>query len=316
MKIAAVDIGGTKTMIGILNTQGKILSSSTFATDTSSWELHVQRCCNELNLCLKKVNINISELIGMGINLPGMVDKKRGILVSAVFSGWHNINVINSFENTTGISNIFIDNDVNSCAIGELLFGYGTTYQNFIWMTVSTGVGGAVVIDGKLVDGSKGCAGEIGHVKVEYDKPLQCPCGQYGCLEAQASGTAITKYTVQAAEDSSAFAQELSRNNLDADAFGCAKLAINCNKTALAIYKKAGVYLGRGISSAVNILNPQAIIIGGGVSASLDILLPTIRKTISNDVISTIADVDVVRTTLGYEAALIGAAALVAVGTK
>lgn len=310
MCVAAIDIGGTKTMVGLVEKDGNIITKCTFSTILNSYHEHFSFCLSILDRLLEEHHLCKSALKGIGINVPGMVDKTHSVLEKAVFAGWTNVPVKEYFVKQSSLENVHIENDVNACAIGELKFGYKTTYQNFIWLTISTGVGGAVVCDGKLIPGFNSLAGEFGHLKVEFDYPNTCPCGQLGCLEAHGSGTAITNYTKELAEDDMDFKKAFELNDVSVDAKGCAKLAFLGNKQAINIYEKAAVYLGRGLSYGINILNPEAIILGGGVASSLELLKPTIIKVLNQNVISSLLPVDIKQTKLGYDAALLGAAAL------
>ena len=234
------------------------------------------------------------------------------MLLYAPFSKWEQVTVADYLREKTGVQRIECENDVNACAVGELRFGLGSVYSDFVWMTVSTGVGGAIVVDRRLVRGKNGFAGELGHLKVEYDHPHACPCGQLGCLEAHGSGTALNRLTVERNQNDPSFASALRAIGAEkADGKTCAALAAEGNAAALEIFETVGLYLGRGIASCINLLNPQAVVIGGGVSASLDYLLPGIEKALKSDVFHKMDPPKIVRTALGYEAALIGAAALI-----
>ena len=306
MYIGAFDIGGTKTIVALADETGKIYEKKQFATNTVSCFRHLDDCVRIFSEFLKKRDLTTDQIRGVGVNLPGIVDRKKGILLKAVYAGWHEIPVKNYLQKKLKISKIVCENDVNACAEAELLFGLGKKYHNFAWMTVSTGVGGAVVCDGKLIRGAHGYAGEFGHLKVEYDNPANCPCGENGCLEAQGSGTAISRYIKEASDR-----KKFSTTEDVLSGVQCAELARNGEQTALGIYRKAGEYLGRGISYYVNILDPEAIIIGGGVAAAFDILKSEIRNAIGRYTFSPMKDVIVTTTPLGYEAALMGAIAIV-----
>lgn len=309
--IASVDMGGTKTIVAITNQVGDILKKETFATITENYQRTFNICCELIRKFVSELNISIDELYGVGINVPGMYDDKREELIRAPFSSWENIKVVNYFQNKLGITNIFAENDVKSCALGEKYFGHGRIYQSYLWMTVSTGIGGAIVQNGKLVRGINNLAGEIGHTKVEYTNARRCCCGQYGCLEAYASGTGITRTVRERIVTDSEFENELHKYGLNSDAKGCADLAELGNEVALEIYEKAGDYLARGIASAANLLNPEVIILGGGVANSMDLILPYIKKSIWKYIISSLTETKIIKTNLGYEAALLGATALV-----
>ncbi|MBR4392629.1 MAG: ROK family protein [Oscillospiraceae bacterium] len=312
MYIAALDVGGTKTITAILDENGSILDQTTFVSCLPDSYENLDRCVEELNRLLAARGIRRGELKGIGVSLPGIVDRKKGMLLYAPFSKWEQVTVADYLREKTGVQRIECENDVNACAVGELRFGLGSVYSDFVWMTVSTGVGGAIVVDRRLVRGKNGFAGELGHLKVEYDHPHACPCGQLGCLEAHGSGTALNRLTVERNQNDPSFASALRAIGAEkADGKTCAALAAEGNAAALEIFETVGLYLGRGIASCINLLNPQAVVIGGGVSASLDYLLPGIEKALKSDVFHKMDPPKIVRTALGYEAALIGAAALI-----
>lgn len=311
MYIGALDIGGTKTIVAITDHQGKIIEKEVFVTETSDCYMHLDQCLEVLGRIWESLGGEEQNLKGIGVTLPGIVDSEKGELILAPYEKWEHVPVASYLSQRFHQVKVFCENDVNACAIGEQTFGIGNTYQNYVWITVSTGVGGAVVNEGKLVKGAQGYAGELGHLKVEYENPNLCPCGQYGCLEAQGSGTALNKLIEKTLQEDPALAQAFSRQGVKQDASGCAQLAKAGNETAKEIFRQIGIYLGRGISYCVNVLNPQAVIIGGGVAASLDLLLPGIRESVEKNAFRPMGDFEIRETALGYEAALLGAAALV-----
>lgn len=311
MYIAALDIGGTKTIAAVLDEKGTVLAQENFPSVVASYENHLELCVQSMKRLMRQMELKAEDFIGLGVSLPGIVDNEKGVLIYAPYANWKNVQVGEYLVKNLGISKVRCENDVNACAIGEQRFGIGTKYTDFVWMTVSTGVGGAVVEGSKLVRGGHGFAGELGHLKVEYKAPAHCPCGQYGCLEAHGSGTALTRETRKRSLTSPAFAKALAEMGLQTDAAGCAELAKAGNTDALEIMDQIGTYLGRGISYCINILNTQAIVIGGGVAASLELLLPSIRVSVQQNAYKQMQDIDIIKTPLGYEAALLGAAALV-----
>lgn len=312
MYIGAFDIGGTKTIIALADESGKIYEKRQFVTDTRECRAHLEECCSVFRSQMQKHGLCAGDISGIGVNLPGIVDRENGTLLRAVYAGWTNIPVKAWLSRMLGIERIVCENDVNSCAAGELRFGLGKQYKNFGWMTVSTGVGGAVVCDGKLIRGAHGYAGEVGHLKVEYEKPALCPCSQFGCLEAHGSGTALGRMITEAVREDDAFRAAFDEIGEMPSGASNAKLAEAGNRKAREIFEKTGEYLGRGISYYTNILDPEAVIIGGGVAASLDWLLPGIRRSMEKYTFAQMQDVKVLPTALGYEAALMGAIAIAA----
>lgn len=304
MYIAAIDLGGTKTVTAVCNEKGEVLARRKFPTVTADMNAHFNECEKALRECFGQVGITPAEVAGLGMTVPGMADDK-GNLIYAPFAGWRDVPISDIFSERLGISNVRADNDVNACAVAETYF---CGYKNHLWVTVSTGVGGAVVVDGKLCRGAANVAGELGHVKVEYSDGALCPCGQRGCTEAHASGTAIGRYVAQAAAADSNFNAATGGVY---DAKTCAELARRGNRTALSIMDKAGDYLGRAIAAAVNIVNPECVIIGGGVALSLDLLLPAIKRRLASDAVVSAQNTPVVMTKLGYDAGLMGALSLI-----
>jgi len=306
--MGAIDVGGTKTMVGIVSPDAHILVKYHFATHTTDCYAHFSHCYTHFNECLYELGLTLNDLEGIGVNMPGMVEASTGILLQASFAKWYNIDVRGYFSRVFGTDKIFVENDVNSCAVGELIFG--NACDNFLWVTVSTGIGGALIIDRKLVYGFDSCAGEIGHVKVEYEHPAQCSCGQWGCAEAHASGTAITRMFSDKVQENREMLDMLAAKNLPADAKTCSILAGEGNDTAKKVYHSAGKYIGRALSYAANLINPHKIYIGGGVSDSLDLLLPSLREEFNHATVKQCAGVEIVKTALNYDAAFMGAAAL------
>ncbi len=313
MYIGAIDVGGTKTIVAVIDDRGKIHRKEQFPTVESDCRKHLDYCAGVLRRILEQMNLTEELLAGIGVTLPGIVDNKEGILVRAVYEKWEQVPVRQYLSESFPSLPVFCENDVNACALGEQYFGLGDRCKNYIWMTVSTGVGGAVVSEGRLLRGAEGYAGELGHLKVEYEHPRRCPCGQQGCLEAQGSGTALNRMVEEACQDQD-FAAALAEISPQADAAACAILAQKGNSTAVKIFEQVGEYLGRGIAYCINTLNPQAVILGGGVAASLDLLMPGIKKAIEACAFGSLQDIQVLATPLGYEAALLGAAALVLQG--
>lgn len=310
MFVGAFDIGGTKTIVALADDSGKIYEKEQWATNTGDCRTHIEKCCNIFLDFMVRRNLKVSQICGIGVNLPGPVDREKGILIRAVYAGWNNIPARDWITERTGIEHIVCENDVNSCAMGELRFGLGKEYGSFGWMTISTGVGGAVVCDGKLIRGAHGYAGEFGHVKVAYSDPRPCPCGQAGCLEAHGSGTALNRMITEKVQEDPEFSAAFEALNLAPNGASCSKLARSGNRTALNLFYRLGRFLGRGIAYYTNILDPDAVFIGGGVSASLDLLMPGIESAIQEYTFAQMQDVKILATGLGYEAALMGAIAI------
>lgn len=317
----AIDIGGTKTIVGLVDQNGKILIQKKFPTNTDlTGEEHLSICHQFFVKCLSIASISREEVAGIGVSVPGTVNPEKGILLQAPYAGWKNLEVKSFFKQIWPEKPVQVENDVNACAIGEKCFGIGKEISHYAWVTISTGIGGALINNDRLVHGQQFLAGEIGHFIVEWEKGLQCGCGNFGCLEAHASGTAITRMArkiIQDAGDSSELNRYLLEQEWALNAESVAEAAYHGVEEAIEIYEKAAVYLGRVFSYMINLFNPGAIVVGGGVSRSFSLLEPTIHSIIQKSVIGeSNKSVPILKTELGYEAGLIGAASLVMRGTK
>lgn len=297
MVIGAIDAGGTKVLTAVMTEAGKVLASRKASVATADVPAYFRRCAEMLGECAREAGTSIGELAGVGMNIPGMVTP-GGRVLGSPSAGWPAFEARPLLMDVLGVGHdrVFFENDINACALAEKRFGGAD--GDFVWLTISTGNGGAVVADGRLVRGARGCAGEIGHLKVERDKPYPCGCGGRGCLEAHASGVAIARRAVEAGLGAGT------------DARRCEELARQGNAAALAVYEQTGVYLGRALALCANLLNPSYAFIGGGVSMALDLMLPAIQRTLAEEALPQCVNLRVERTRLGYEAALLGAAAV------
>ena len=298
MLIGAIDAGGTKVLAAVMSETGEILARRKAAVPTADIPAYFSRCAEMLAECAQEASGAASAaLAGVGMNIPGMVTPDGRVLGSPS-AGW---GVFDARPLLAGFlradpATLFFENDINACALAEQHFGDAP--HDYVWVTISTGNGGAAVVNGKLVRGANGCAGEFGHIKVEHAAPRLCGCGGRGCLEAHASGVAIARRAVEAGLPPGT------------DAKRCEELARQGNAAALAIYDTTGVYLGRALAAAANLLNPSTAYIGGGVAPALDLMLPAIQRTLATDALPQCRGLAVTRTRLGYEAALLGAAAV------
>lgn len=313
---AAIDIGGTKTIAGLVEDSGRILAKKQIPTILSKDPfVHLKKCSEILEDSLRQAGLAPTELSGIGVSAPGLVDPSAGVLLQAPYAGWENVPIREWLISVWGSCDIQIENDVNACALGECFFGAGRDYESFLWVTVSTGIGGGLVIDGELYRGEHHIAGEIGHIVVDWDNGRKCGCGNKGCLEAHASGTAIGRLTKERIEQNgphSELAAFFNSQNLEVNAANAATAAYQSIGDAVDIYQQAGADIGKAFSYAVNLLNPGAVIVGGGVSRSFDLMEPSIRKVLRSAVIGeSNRDLPIVKTALGYDAAFLGASSLV-----
>lgn len=297
MLIGAIDAGGTKVLTAVMTESGQVLARRKDSVPTADVPAYFARCAAMLTACAQEACSGVASLAGVGMNIPGMVTPDGQVLGSPS-AGWGAFDARPLLSAALGVSGaaLFFENDINACALAEQRFGGAD--GNFVWITISTGNGGAVVADGRLLRGAGGCAGEFGHLKVERDTPYRCGCGGWGCLEAHASGVAIARRAAEAGLGAGT------------DARRCEELARQGNAAALAVYAQTGVYLGRALAIAANLLNPSHAFIGGGVSMALDLMLPSIGRTLDEEALPQCRALQVTQTRLGYEAALLGAAAV------
>lgn len=297
-EVLAIDAGGTKVLVGIVNERGEVLARVRDSVPTADYRAYFARCAEMSRECAAAAGRSLGDLAAVGMNIPGMATPD-GHVFGSPSSGWPAFEARPLLAEFLGAGDLPVgfDNDINACAQAERLFAAAP--DDFLWVTVSTGVGGAVFADGRLVRGVRNCAGEIGHVKVEFERPRPCGCGGCGCLEAHVSGKALAR---RAAEVYGA-ERALTAKDLE-------DLARQGDAQALEIYAEAGKCLGRALGAAANLTNFSRAYVGGGVSPALDLMLPALRTAFDACAVRPVAEgVEVVRTKLGYEAALLGAAA-------
>ena len=306
-----IDVGGTFIKGAIVTEEGKIVVKSKIPTEHEKGGdavvMNIKKLCDGL---LSEAKMTYSDIEAIGMGVPGMIDSEAGIVVATNNLGWKNFEMVKKIEALTGLK-AKIANDANAAALGEMKFGFGGTYKNIIMLTLGTGVGGGIIVDGKIVSGNKGAGAELGHsVIVMGGEP--CTCGRRGCLEAYASATAIIRDTKRAME-----------KNKNSKLWEVGSLDAVDGKTAFDYYDtdadaKAVVdayigYLACGITDYANIFRPEAIILGGGVCAQGEALLAPLRKLLKENIFAKDLgpQVEILVAKLGNDAGSLGAAALV-----
>ena len=262
---------------------------------------------------MKETNTDAKEIEGIGFDFPGQVDYKTGVVKLAPnIPGWVNVPIAQMIEEEFNIPTR-IDNDVRCAALGELKFGAGKGCENFVCITVGTGIGSGLVINGQLVRGAANAAGEIGHIKLQMNGGPICGCGDTGCLEAFASGPSIVAMAQEYLKGGkSTKFREMAGADGEITPYIVAKAAEAGDPVAKRIFEIIGTYIGMGLVSVINLLNPEKVIIGGGVAAAGDLLLDPIRKTIKERAMVVAGNsVEIVPAELGNSAGVIGASMLV-----
>lgn len=306
MYLGAIDMGGSKTVVAVLDDKFEILATKRFEGHEKDWHIHFDRTVELLHACTAELGMTFDSLSALGVVPPGMVRNERYLLLAPA-TGWRNLDMLDEYSKRTGFEIIATDCDVNASAIAEADI---TGERDFLWYNISNGIGAAIIMNGENMPGANGVSGELGHVKVEYEHPRPCPCGQVGCCEAHASGAAIGRRVQQLAHDDPSYAELFKRKNYPVNAYGASLLARENDVNSLDVFREAGKYIGRSIAIGLNVLNPPRVFVGGGVSQSLDLLLPEIRRQIELGTVEFARNVPIERTNLGYYAALKGAAAI------
>jgi len=309
MKYAfGVDIGGTTVKLWLFDEQGQLLDKWEIPTDKSNGGANIiPDITSSIMTRMSEMQIGPESVVGIGVGAPGAVDDAGTLVGGAVNIGWKPFNIPDAFGAYINVP-VKAANDANAAAYGELWQGGGKGYSSMVAVTLGTGVGGGIVIGGKLLTGATGAGGEIGHIHLEDNETDICGCGNRGCLEQYASATGIVrlaKRRLEKDDDPSI----LRGGELTAKAvFDGVKAG---DKVAVEIAEQFGDYLGKGLAAVAAVVNPEAFVIGGGVSKAGEILLSFVEPSYKKYVFGPCAEVKFVLAQLGNDAGIYGAAALV-----
>lgn len=305
-----IDLGGTFIKGGVVEDTGRILAQDKVPTEREKGAEGVAK--NIANLCktlMQRVGKSKEEIVGIGMGVPGMIDSARGEVVYSNNLGWEHFFIGKETEKLTGLP-VKIANDANVAALGETKFGCGKDYDNTILITLGTGVGGGIVIDGKLFEGYRSAGAELGH-SVILAGGEQCTCGRKGCLEAYASATALIRDTKRAmlADKTSKMWEIGSIDNVTGKTAFDYK---DSDASAKAVVENYIEMLGVGLTNLANEFRPQAILLGGGVCAQGETLVKPLKAFMDKELFAGNKgpQVQLLTATLGNTAGLLGAAAL------
>ncbi|MBN1485712.1 MAG: ROK family protein [Chloroflexia bacterium] len=308
--VVAVDLGGTQIRGALSDLQGHFLKRMACATEAEQGR---EAVLDRLVDLIQQVRApaGTRPCLGVGIGSPGPVDPKSGTILSPPnLPGWHHVPLRGILEERLGMP-VRMANDGNVAVLGEWAFGAGQNCQNLLYVTISTGVGGGIISDGRLILGRQGLAGEVGHMTLKPDGP-RCNCGNYGCWEALSSGTAIAREGAAAVrEGRSEILAELCQGQpeqLAAKHVGQA--AEQGEQVAAAIIRQAAVYAGIGVANLLHLFSPELVLIGGGVSNMGEMFLGPLRQTAQERLMPAYQDVPIRRAALGADVGLQGAVAL------
>ncbi|GBF35530.1 hypothetical protein DCCM_4659 [Desulfocucumis palustris] len=309
--LAAVDLGGTKIYTALADSRGKLLAETRVPTNPGEgMEAVIRRIAGTVEEVYNSGGAG-RDICCLGMGVPGPVDPETGVLYQAPNLGWRDVHLKKILQKRFAVP-VLVDNDANLAALGEHTFGAGAGERNMVYVTVSTGIGGGLILDGKIYHGASGGAGEVGHMVVEPMGPL-CGCGKRGCLEALASGTAMAARAREMAGAGAgrAILAEAGGRIEDIDAGAVAAAAGRGDEEALEILWGAGRALGMGLANVVNLLNPGLVVLGGGAMNAGKPLWETMEEELrSRAMPGALERVKVVPAALGKRSGLLGAVAL------
>ncbi|MBA7598272.1 Glucokinase [subsurface metagenome] len=310
--VLGVDLGGSKILSAVVNVKGEILSRDRSTTPAAKGpEAVIQAMLESAKRVLNQAGITTAELEAICIGAPGLSNPKTGVVfTSPHLPRWTDVPLRNIIEKKMDVKTLLL-NDTNAAALGELYFGAAKGARNFICVTLGTGIGGGIVIDGEIYAGSLGTAGEIGHMTIDTNGP-KCNCGNTGCWETLASGTALAREAKQRISDGAKTSileyADGDVNKVNAETVH--KAAQQGDTLAKELIAQLAYYIGVGLANLIHIFNPELIVIGGGLSNIGDMLLEPAYKLAGERVNKTaFASVRFARAELGRNSGVIGAAA-------
>ncbi|MBR3683536.1 MAG: ROK family glucokinase [Lachnospiraceae bacterium] len=302
-----VDLGGTTVKMGLLTVDGDILDK--WEIPTRKEEKGSMILPDIADAILKKIEergMDKEDIAGIGIGVPGPVDSE-GVIYKAANLGWDVFNVAKTLEGLAGLP-VKAGNDANVAALGEMWKGGGAGHKNLVAVTLGTGVGGGIIINGEILTGATGAGGEIGHIHMNDEEVDACGCGNKGCLEQYASATGVVKLAkkhLASSDKASALREgEVSAKTV----FDAVKAG---DSLAKEIAEEFGMYLGKGLAAIAGVVNPEIFVIGGGVSKAGPVLLDYIKKYYVEYVFHGSKNAEFALATLGNDAGMYGAAKLI-----
>ncbi len=305
--VFGVDIGGTTVKLGLFDVEGKLLDKWEIPTRIQeSGSYILPDIAESIQKKLNEKKIEFKEVAGVGVGAPGPVDA-QGVVHKAVNLGWGVFSIRETLEKILEIP-VMAGNDANVAALGEMWKGGGQGSSDLIVVTLGTGVGGGIIIGGKMLTGATGAGGEIGHIHVEDAETEKCGCGNMGCLEQYASATGITRLANRKLQSSSKDSVLRSGEVSAKTVFDAVKAK---DELAMEVAEEFGKYLGECLAAIACVVNPEVIVIGGGVSKAGEILIDYIKPHYEKKVFHGSRNVKFSLATLGNDAGIYGAAKLV-----
>ena len=309
-KFIGVDIGGMTIKGVIINHLGEVLSRNDIVTGAENGgDAMCSNIVTLINGMLSETGVLKSEIAGVGIGCPGLIDSKNGTVVFAGNLGLDYYPLAQKVSDKVGLP-VKLTNDANAAALGEAKFGAGKKYTDSILVTLGTGVGGGIVIDGNLFEGGNSAGTEIGHTVIVADG-VQCTCGRKGCFECYSSASALMRKTREEMKNNASSAMWNTYTPETVSGKTPFEYA-ETDETARGIVDWYVKYLACGITNLVNVFRPQVVMLGGGVSEQGEKLTEPVQKLVAREILAgmSFAPVKVVKATLGSKAGAFGAAAL------
>ena len=313
--VIGVDLGATNIISLLISEDGKVVARDTRKTmGAKGKKKTISQIITSAKDVLKKgeeEGVSTESIMGLGIGGPGPINSDGGVIhIAPNIPGWVNTNLVEELECEFDLP-VYLENDANAAALGEWWLGAGKGIDNLVLITLGTGVGGGIIIDGEVLHGARHTAGEIGHMVIR-EGGLLCGCGNHGCLEAYASGNAVAKRTVRAIKKGEkTVLTDLVKNKLED--ITCKLVydkARDGDKLCKQIVEETGKYLGVGITNIINIINPEMVILGGGIAKAGGLLFKPVRKYVKEHAFTAAMEgVKIVPAALGVNAGAIGAVA-------
>lgn len=310
-----LDVGGTKLAAGVADTDGRLLSRGEMPAGAADGpEAVIERLVRLAGRVVGSSGVSRSAIVAIGVACAGPLDPVAGIVRDPPnLPGWHDVPLLarlrEGLADPMGERPLYLENDANAAALGEHRYGAGRRVKDLVYLTISTGIGGGIIVDGRVVQGENGNAGEIGHMSVAHDG-WPCPCGSRGCLEAFCSGTNIAARAnaLLAAGEASRLGEMAVGSVTARDVAEAARAG---DALAVAVWDATTTVLGAGVGNVINLMNPRLVILGGGVSRAGEQLLAPVRRIALRRAFPYLASVaDVVLAQLGPDSGILGAVAL------
>lgn len=298
------DVGGTTCKLGLFETDGTLLDKWEIPTDKGDDGRHIlDDVASALKGKMAERGIAKDEVQGVGIGIPGLVTAD-GEVAFCVNLGWKNVSVERDLRQKLDGIPVRAGNDANVAALGEMWQGGGKGHKNLVMVTLGTGVGGGIIIDGKILVGDHGMGGEVGHITMDPNEPETCGCGRHGCLEQYGSATGVARLARQE------LAKEHGASALDGIAQPSAKDVFDAYKAgdplAAKVVDRFADILGRGLSAIACVVDPEIIVIGGGVSKAGQPLLDVVQKSFERQAFGACKETKFALATLGNDAGIYG----------